>query len=184
MAYKRIIFGIYFIFNTSFASGFHDHNTLLERYPSYKSTSSIGQVVDVKRGNLLVLNNGILVHLQDISVPPIDHPHKGLACFGEKSQKFLENLVLNKRIFLEKDRFSPPEKGRIISRYVYLSNNYDNSPQKISINQTLIEQGFGKFYPNKKIKSGKFWKKFKEIQENTYNHPSGAWEECLPFLEK
>jgi endonuclease YncB( thermonuclease family) len=139
----------------------------------------MGKVSEIIRGDLVKLDNGITVKFQDVIAPPADHPHKGLKCFGEKSQKFLTDLLQEKEILLIKDRMSAPEKKNKIIRYVFL---LEKEHDPTFINQYLIEKGYAKFYPEEDIKSGKYWDVLSRTQETVYKTPIGAWRACAGEL--
>lgn len=162
------------------AKKFHPHQSLLQRFPSYKSTSSIGKVKKVIRGDLIELDNQIQVKLQDIIAPPPNHPHKGLACFGKNSKKFLEDLILNQKVLLIKDRISPPENHHKITRHVFIIEKENQT----LLNLFLIQKGHAKFSPAKSTKSGKFWKVLAQNQNNIYKNPQGSWKKCATELQK
>ena len=86
----------------------------------------------------------------------INSPEKGELYYDE-AEKFLEGLILNKTIKLEKGREDKDKYGRLL-RYIFINDK--------NINLKIVEEGLANFY----FPSGKdvYYESFKE-----------AWENCL-----
>ena len=69
----------------------------------------------------------------------INSPEKG-RCFADQATMENKQLVLNKKIRLEKDASNRDKYGRLL-RYIYVQ---DESGQEIFVNDLLVRQGFAK----------------------------------------
>ncbi len=78
-------------------------------------------------GDTIKLENGETVRLIGIDAPELSQPG------GEKSRKYLAQLILSKRITLEKG-YQDRDKYNRLLRYVYIGN--------ICINEEMIRQGY------------------------------------------
>jgi micrococcal nuclease len=95
--------------------------------------SSSGRVSSVIDGDTFDLESGERVRLICV-----DAPEKGDKGYDE-SKKFLEFLILNKEVKLEKD-VSETDKFERILRYVYLNN----TDKEIFVNKELFDGGYAK----------------------------------------
>lgn len=99
--------------------------------------AQVNRVID---GDTLELVNGEKVRLLHINTP-----EKGEFCYEEAKNK-LEELILNKSIFLERDMQANDKYNRSLS-YIYLDK------EDKSVNQILVEEGYAVAYillPNTK----------------------------------
>lgn len=95
---------------------------------SCMTQSLVTRVVD---GDTLEIETGEKVRLICVNTPEKDE-------LGYKDAKsFLENLVLNKQVTLEKDITNKDKYGRLL-RYVYVDN--------VFVNKEIVQQGYGKIY--------------------------------------
>ena len=124
---------------------------------------AVGVVEKVISGNEFKLRDGPTVILQNVEIP--SNTNQANACFLEQSRNYLENILLNKKVRIEKEINS-----RDIVDYKLVRDVYINGKSKeISINQKMINDGFGKYSG-----SGVF----SIIQLEVYDNPRGAWEIC------
>ncbi|MBD3253049.1 hypothetical protein GF386_04920 [Candidatus Pacearchaeota archaeon] len=93
-------------------------------------------VVEVIDGDTFVLGN-----MDRIRLICIDAPEKNQKGFQE-SKIFLETLILNKQVRLEKDISEKDRYGRLL-RYVYVNT----SNGEIFINKYMFEQGYAELTP-------------------------------------
>ncbi len=95
---------------------------------SCTTRSVVTRVID---GDTLEIETGEKVRLICVNTPEKDE-------LGyEKSKEFLENLVLNKQVTLEKDITNKDKYGRLL-RYIYIDN--------VFVNKEIVQQGYGKIY--------------------------------------
>ncbi|MEM7819253.1 MAG: thermonuclease family protein [Candidatus Aenigmatarchaeota archaeon] len=106
-----ILLGIFIIFNTS-------NIQILE------TQKLVTKVID---GDTIIVEGGHIVRLLGI-----DADEKGYPCYESAKQR-LEELVLNKRIFLEQDKKDKDQYKRYL-RYVFLDDD--------NINLKLVKEGF------------------------------------------
>jgi len=66
----------------------------------------------------------------------IDTPEKGESGFNE-AKEFLEKLILNKNVTLEKD-ITNKDKYRRLLRYAYVNDLF--------VNKEIVQKGYGKIY--------------------------------------
>ncbi len=107
-----------------------------------------------------------------IRLSGINTPETG-ECYYKEAKEKLEELVLDKEVFLEKDKTDIDKYGRKL-RYVYVD--------ELMINKILVEQGYAKVYDDYKDDT-KRYDELKEAEKNALN--LGVWvckdvkEECL-----
>lgn len=89
-------------------------------------------------------------------------------CFGVQAAQKLSELILNKKVQLEKDISETDRFGRFL-RYVYVNN--------IFVNKQLVELGFAfaKNYPPDSRYKETLINAEKKAQENN----AGLWNECI-----
>ena len=89
------------------------------------------QVVSVIDGDTIELRNGAIIRLTGINAPEKD------MYFYEEAKKFMEILVLDKSVKLERDITDKDKYGRIL-RYVYCPEYF--------VNLKMIRCGFANIY--------------------------------------
>ncbi len=117
------------------------------------------QVIEVIDGDTIVIETGNYVRLIGI-----DAPERNESYYNE-SKEFLENLVLNTKVKLDRDINDRDSYGRLL-RYVYVSSENNLNEFDVFVNILLVEKGYAVplfIEPNKN---------FKEEIEN-------AWKKCL-----
>ncbi len=152
-----------------------------KKYGQFLAPVSVGRVKEVFSGQSLVLDNGLKVRLLGIEVPSPQDQRPAFACFGKYSKAYLESLVLDKQIFLERD-VSEFDEQRHLWRYITIPSS--RNQKEIFVNQKMIEDGFARnFWLSEK--DVEFRKDFEQIQEQVWQDPKGAWLYCLDeILEK
>lgn len=90
----------------------------------------VTRVID---GDTIELENGKRVRYLGINTPESVDPRKPVECFGKEASFKNKELVLNKKVVLEKDISEIDKYGRLL-RYVYVDN--------IFVNLELIKQGY------------------------------------------
>jgi micrococcal nuclease len=94
-------------------------------------------VTKVIDGDTFVLANNQSVRLICINTPELGQPG------SQEAKEFLEDLILNKEVRLEKDISETDRYGRLL-RYVYITNPENNN--QIFINKELVQQGYAQIY--------------------------------------
>ncbi len=155
------------------------------RHEGFLAPVAVGRVIKVLSGNLVELENGVIIKLLGIKLPEIKKKELGAtnskvfdleSCFSNESKEFLSNLVLGKQIIWRAD-YEDFDKRRNLLRYGYLA--YDDG-EELFINEYLIKHGYGKSHwegLNLKYKD-----KFETIQALVYASPKGAWSFCAKKL--
>lgn len=121
----------------------------------------VTRVID---GDTIELSDGAKVRYIGINAPEVT---KNRECFGEKAKQKNTDLVLNKKVRLEKD-VSNKDKYERLLRYVYVDKNF--------INKTLVEQGFANaatYPPDVKYKD-----LFVTVQKQAQQKNVGLWKDC------
>lgn len=98
-----------------------------------KSDKSVKRVID---GDTFELANG-----EKVRLICIDAPEKGEQGY-EESTEFLEILILNKKVKLEKDTTDKDRYGRLL-RYVYVTEDPDIL---VFVNQEIVKQGYAEVF--------------------------------------
>ena len=80
----------------------------------------------------------------------INTPERG-ECYYKEATERLEELVLGKEVFLERDRSNRGNYGRLL-RYIYVDD--------ILVNKVLVEEGYAKVYDKYKDDT----KRYKELK--------------------
>lgn len=140
-------------------------------------TGSAVEEVVIKEGPFNVTNivDGDTIDLKNfgrVRLSGINTPETGECHYNEARDK-LEELVLGKEVFLEKDKGDIDKYGRKL-RYVYLND--------LMVNKLLVEQGYAKVY-DKYEEDTKRYDELKEAEKNALS--LGVWvckdlkESCL-----
>lgn len=96
----------------------------------------IAKVISVIDGDTFIIDSGEKVRLICVDTP--EENEKGY----QEAKQFLENLILNKQIRLEKDVSETDKFGRLL-RYAYI--NGTNS--EIFVNKEIIKNNLGTLFP-------------------------------------
>ena len=120
------------------------------------------------KGNNKGNDNLIKVRLLGVDAPEIED------CFGKESKKYLQQLVLGRKVFLEKDQKATDQYGRLL-RYVILRNN---NPQvdDIFVNNVLVQNGYAKvkyIKPNRR-----YLQLFQSSERDSQLEELGLWGKC------
>lgn len=116
-------------------------------------------VLDVGDGDTLMLESGEWVRLLGV-----DAPEKGEEVYEDAKHR-LEDLVLEKKVVLEKDVSEKDDYGRLL-RYVYVNDKF--------VNKIMVEEGWAVafFYePDTKYKT-----EFVIAEEEAKNKSLGIWK--------
>ena len=135
-----------------------------------------GEVAEVLSGNEFRLKNGPIVKLQNVEIPRENN--QASECFQKNSRNFLENLILGKKVRLEKPVNSSEIMNYKLIRNVFLIK--EKKSREISVNGEIIADGFGKFsptHPSSNLSEFEL-KKLEKVQAEVYANPRGAWKIC------
>jgi len=127
-------------------------------------TFLVTRVID---GDTIETENGSKIRYIGIDSPEINDPRKSIECFSQQAKNYNQELVLNKRVRLEKDISKTDRYGRLL-RYVYVGDDL--------INLKLVEQGFA-------LSAGyppdiKYQNKFLKAEQKARQEKRGLWAEC------
>lgn len=133
-----------FIVNYSYIDNFLVNNLLV-----YES-DNVTRVID---GDTIETLN----HSETIRLLGINAPEKGEK-YSDKAKEFLENKILNKKIFLKGDK---KDMYKRTLSYIYVNNE--------NINLELVKEGLANLYfPSRDYEN-----------ENYYNQFLDAWKDCI-----
>ena len=120
-------------------------------------------VTKVIDGDTIVLENGERVRYIGIDTPEISQNE----CFALEAKKKNEELVLGKRVRLEKDVSERDKYGRLL-RYVYVGN--------IFVNDYLVRNGYA--YAVTYPPDVKYSERFLQAQREARENKRGLWAYC------
>ena len=135
-----------------------------------------GLVTQVSDGDTLSMEHGQEVRLLGIDTPELAHPEIFIKeeCFGKQAKARLEQLVLNKYVYLLKDIKDTDRYGRSL-RFVFLPDN--TSAQKmILVNAYMIGEGFARSYIFEKEQKYKDY--INALQQYAIDNKRGLWGKC------
>lgn len=137
---------------------------------------SLGQfeaytVIKVSDGDTIWANNE-KIRIIGINTPEIKNKEK----FSKEAKDLTESLILNKKVYLEKDLEERDQYNRLL-RYVWL-----REPEKINreeiekntIEGILLSKGYARVYTFKP--NTKYRKYFKEIEDKAKKEKVGMWK--------
>lgn len=109
------------------------------------------------------------VRLLGIDTPEVSTPFTKEECFGKEASFETKKLLLNKTVFLLKDRKAPEKDqyGRIL-RYVFLSDG-------TFINAKLIKEGYAFLDIYQPIEFARY---FAQLEQEAKNNKLGLWKNC------
>lgn len=139
-----------------------DQQTSNEVQENIESTT-VTRVLD---GDTVEIADGRRVRYTGINAP------EKAKCFFDQAKTENEQLVLNKKIRLEKDASNRDKYGRLL-RYIYV---LDQSGQEIFVNDFLVRQGFARVLsipPDLKFES-----QFNAAADEAKFQQRGLWSAC------
>jgi micrococcal nuclease len=151
------------LFFVLFVSGCLTGNVVLK----FEDSGKVTKVVD---GDTLDLENGERIRFSGINTPETGE------CYYEEAKVKLNELVMGKKIFLEKDKSDVGKYGRKL-RYVYL-----NTTKFVFVNGILVEQGYARVYDKYKSDT-KRYVELKELEKKAKEKKLGVWG-CVDLKEK
>ncbi len=124
--------------------------------PEFEGPYRVTKVTD---GDTLQINYKETIRLSGINSPEKEE------CYYNKSKNFLNELVLNQEIFLEKDYTNKGRYGRLL-RYVHFNNK--------DINAQLILTGNARVY-DKYAHDTKKYAELKKLESHAKKNKFGLW---------
>lgn len=117
------------------------------------------RVVKVIDGDTIELNNSERVRFSGINTP-----EKG-ECYYQEAKDILKSVILDKEVYLEKDRTDKGKYGRLL-RYVYYNG--------VLVNAFLVERGYAKVYDKYSYDTKKY-EELKEKEDVAKEGVLGVW---------
>ena len=117
------------------------------------------KVMRVIDGDTILINTNEKIRLSGINTPEKDE------CHFQESKSRLEELILNKEIFLEKDYSDKGRYGRLL-RYVHIENR--------EINSLMVLEGQARVY-DKYAYDTKKYSKLKKLEIIAKKSKKGVW---------
>lgn len=127
-------------------------------------TYLVTKVVD---GDTIEIEGGKTIRYIGIDTPETVDPRKPVQCFGLEASNKNKELVLNKRVRLEKDVSETDKYGRLL-RYVYVGDTF--------VNDYLVRQGYA--YASSYPPDVKYQNQFTQAQAEARNANRGLWGSC------
>lgn len=130
-----------------------------------QNTSDYAKVIKVIDGDTVVLDTGQVVRYIGVDTP---ESSQGRECFAKEATEKNKELVLGKKVRLEKD-VSETDRYKRLLRYVYLDN--------IFINEILVYDGYAtaSTYPP----DVKYADLFRQAEKYARENKKGLWGECV-----
>ena len=119
-------------------------------------------VTNVVDGDTLDLDNSERVRFSGINTPETGE------CYYSEAKEKLSELVLNKKVYLEKDISDRDKYGRLL-RYIYL-----NETNLILVNGVVVESGHAKVYDKYKDDT-KRYSELKQLEAQAISNKLGVW---------
>jgi micrococcal nuclease len=117
------------------------------------------KVVRVIDGDTILINTNEKIRLSGIDTPEKEE------CHFQESKSRLEELILNKEIFLEKDYSNKGRYGRLL-RYVHLED--------LEINSLMVSEGYAKVN-DKYAHDTKKYSQLKKLELKPRKLKKGVW---------
>lgn len=131
--------------------------------------SDMSLVTRIIDGDTFEIETKQKVRLIGIDTPELNKSNNlDPECFGTQSAQKLSELILNKKVRMEKDISQTDRFGRLL-RYVYVDT--------VFVNKQLVESGYAlaKNYPP----DTKFKDIFSKSQKSAQEVKVGMWKECI-----
>ncbi len=147
-------------------------NTIIKQNDIVEECYETGFVSRVIDGDTIELSDGRIIRYIGINTPEINHPEKGLECYGPEATSRNRELVESKNIVLMKGIEDKDKYGRYL-RYVFID--------AIFINSQLVAEGFA--YASSYGPERKFQQVLVQLQQYAEMKQRGLWAVC-PWGEK
>lgn len=130
------------------------------------------RVVRVVDGDTIEINHGSKnekVRLVGVDTPETSHPNKAVQCFGYAAKEYLEGLIDDKDVRLERDELSSDiDRYNRLLRYVYLKDG-------TLVNLEIIKEGYGFAYTSFDFEKED---EFSAAQKMASAENKGLWGSC------
>ena len=135
-----------------------------------ETIGNLYEVVKVVDGDTIHVKLGEkkqTVRMIGVDTPEVVDPRRPVACFGEKASQKTNELLLNKKVYLEADTSQGDlDRYKRLLRYVLLEDG-------TNVNKLLIEQGFGHQYTYNK--PYKYREDFIKAEAEARENKRGLW---------
>ncbi|WP_036728993.1 thermonuclease family protein [Peptoniphilus mikwangii] len=157
---------------------FFQKNLLSVKIDDNVEIAVIKTVID---GDTVILENGDKIRIIGINTPEIGKKEE---LYGIEAKEFAEKILLNKKIYLEKDKKYFDKYGRKL-RYIWLE-----IPEKITkgtieeynFSAIQLKNGFARTYTFKP--NVKYLDYFKKIQKSAIKNKEGMWKEDIAKITR
>jgi len=143
-------------------------STIVISTPVVSTSSPLYTVTRVVDGDTIVIDTGEKVRYIGMNTPETVDPRKPVECFGKEASAYNKQLVLNKKVRLEKDVSETDKYGRLL-RFVYLEDG-------TFVNLKLVEDGYASIMtipPDVKLSSV-----FLKAEQQARDAKLGLWSAC------
>ena len=111
------------------------------------------------------------IRMIGVDTPETHKPNTPVQCYGPAASAYTKNLIGNQRVRLASDALSTDrDRYDRLLRYVYL-------PDSTLVNQKLIENGYGFYYPYFEFSKSA---DFERAQQSAQASHKGLWGNCRP----
>jgi micrococcal nuclease len=158
--------------NTAYSKNLLQPKTTIPTKIASTEAFFVTKVID---GDTIVLENGQKVRYIGIDTPELHHPKKEVECFSHQAYEKNKELVLGKKVFLQKD-ISEKDKYNRLLRYVFLDEKMSTDEASF-VNLYLVKNGFAfaaTFPPDVKYAN-----LFLTAQNEARQKNLGLWQKCL-----
>jgi micrococcal nuclease len=157
--------------NSSYSKNLSQSKTTIPTKIASTEAFLVTKVID---GDTVVLENGEKVRYLGIDTPELHHPKKEVECFAYQAYEKNKELVLGKKVFLQKDISEKDKYGRLL-RYVFLDEKMSTNEESF-VNLYLVKNGFA--YATTFPPDVKYVNLFLTAQKEAYQKNLGLWQKC------
>lgn len=135
-----------------------------------------GLVTRVSDGDTITINEGQEVRFLSMDTPELSHPdlHIREECYGKDAKARVEQLLLNKYVFLLKDKEDTDRYKRLL-RFIFLPDR-TNPSKKLFVNGYLVGEGFARAYIFRQDE--KYKELITSLQQTAIDEKRGLWGKC------
>lgn len=176
-----VILLVFSLSNNTINTSINDYlsQTGTAKYERDLSKLIVKRVVD---GDTVEFENGVKSRLLYIDTPETVKPNTPVQCYGKEASTKLNNLLLNKEVFITSDKNKEDRYGRSLN-FIYLEES-DAKSQNISksINAYMVKNGYARsvsYSPNTTYKED-----FNSWMQDAIDNKLGVWKNCPKPFEK
>lgn len=135
-----------------------------------------GMVTSVSDGDTIVVDDTMTIRLLGIDTPELAHADLNIReeCFGKDAKARLEQLILNKYVYMGRDVKDKDKYNRSL-RYIFLPEKRRSS-QYLFVNAYMVGEGFGRAFILEKDMM--FKDMINALQEQAITNKKGLWGSC------